>query len=105
MNTIKTNKEIEFIIKNGILINTSCINFFVINPTNNINGNVAFIAGKKNGNAVWRTKSRRILREVYRKLNINKNYKILMIANKSILSKDINKIIKEVNSKLIKYKN
>ena len=51
MQTIKSSKDIDLIFKNGEKINFPFLNL-ILYKTNSINGNVAFIAGKKNGNAV-----------------------------------------------------
>ena len=50
-----------------------------------------------------RNKSKRRLREIYKKLNIKKPYKILLIANKKTNKEDFNKIIKEINNNEEKY--
>ena len=83
METIKSSKEIDLIFKNGEKINLPFLNLYFY-KSEEIKGEVAFIAGKKNGNAVWRNSSKRRLREIYKELNINKEYKTLLIANKKI---------------------
>ena len=104
METIKSSKEIDLIFKNGEKENLpflTCV--FYKDNDNRIQGNVAFLAGKKNGNAVWRNKSKRRLREIYKILEIKNEYKTLLIANKKTLEEDFNKIINESKNKLSKY--
>lgn len=104
MNIIKSSREIDLIFKNGKRID---LPFFRIiyydNPQ--IKGNVAFIAGKKNGNAVWRNKSKRIMREIYRSCPCKQ--KILMIAKKNISNFNFHEMkeryIDEINKLYKKY--
>ena len=85
METIKSNKEIDLIFKNGDKINLPFLSLILYeDKKEQINGKVAFLAGKKNGNAVWRNKSKRKLREIYKNLNFDKEDKILLIANKNL---------------------
>ncbi|MDO5426875.1 MAG: ribonuclease P protein component [Coriobacteriia bacterium] len=51
METIKSSKEIDLIFKNGEKINLPFLSLYFY-KSENIKGEVAFIAGKKNGNAV-----------------------------------------------------
>ena len=103
METIKSNKEIDLIFKNGEKLNFPFLNLILYKDNKQqINGKVAFLAGKKNGNAVWRNKSKRILREVYKQLNINNDYKCLLIANKNLLNEKFETIVKEVNKEINK---
>ena len=104
METIKSSKEIDLIFKNGKKIYLPFLNIIVYKDIDNIiNGNVAFIAGKKNGNAVWRNKSKRRLREIYRNLKIKKEYKILLIANKELNEWKFIDIMEKVKQETKKY--
>lgn len=104
METIKSSKEIDLIFKNGEKINLPFLTYIIFEDNKNlVKGNVAFIAGKKNGNAVWRNKSKRRLKEIYKYLNIKKKYKILLIANRKTIEEDFNKIINLSKEKLNKY--
>lgn len=105
METIKSSKEIDLIFKNGERIHFPfLILIFYKDNNKKINGQVAFIAGKKNGNAVWRNKSKRRLREVYKKITINKEYKILLIAKQELLNFKFNEIVEKLEKEIIKLK-
>ena len=102
MKTIKNNKEIQYIYKNGQRINFPFLTVILLEENSEeIEGNVAFIAGKKHGNSVWRNKSKRILREVYKKIKI-KN-KILLIANKKTQDYKIEEMVDIIKRKLKEY--
>ena len=66
-------------------------------------GRVAFIAGKKNGNAVWRNSAKRRMRAIYRDLGLT-SYKadIGMVAKRTILSAPYLEVLKETESALNK---
>ena len=104
MQTIKSSKDIDLIFKNGEKINFPFLNLIVC-KNNSINGDIAFIAGKKNGNAVWRNRSKRKLREVYKKLKFNEEFKVLLIANKKINEYKLNEMVKDIEEKAKKYLN
>lgn len=65
-------------------------------------GDAAFIAGKKFGNAVWRNKSKRRLREVYKYLILPENIKILLIANNNTLNVGFNDLVVKCQEELDK---
>ena len=68
--TIKSSSEISYIFSNGKRYNTSVITILVLKDPQQHGhlGRVAFIAGKKNGNAVWRNSAKRRMREICREL-------------------------------------
>ena len=103
METIKSSKEIDLVFKNGEKISFPFLNLIVDDKNNSISGKVAFIAGKKNGNAVWRNKSKRKLREVYQQINFKDEVKTLLIANKKIDNFKIEEMVKEIEKKAKKY--
>ena len=102
MQTIKSSKDIDLIFKNGEKINFPFLNLIVC-KNSSINGNVAFLAGKKNGNAVWRNKSKRKLREIYKQIKINEEYKLLLIANKKINEYKLDEMVKDIEERTKKY--
>ena len=104
METIKSSKDIDLIFKNGKKVYLPFLNIIIFkDDENKINGNVAFLAGKKNGNAVWRNRSKRRLREIYRELKIKKEYKILLIANKELNEWKFIDIMEKVKEETKKY--
>lgn len=101
MKTIKTSNEISYILNNGNVLKFPFFNIYFYKDINNlVNGEVAFIASKRNGNAVWRNKSKRILREVYKELNIKDNYKILLLAKRDINNYKVKEMICICNGKI-----
>ncbi len=64
-NTIKSNEEINTLFKQGKRINTSLVAALYSKETGRRDhkGRVAFIAGKKLGNAVFRNRCKRVMRE------------------------------------------
>lgn len=57
-------------------------------------GRVAFIAGKRHGNAVWRNAAKRRLRELYRALDGDwKRSDVLFIAKSQILKESYSKVL------------
>ena len=56
-------------------------------------GRVAFIAGKRNGNAVWRNSAKRRMRAVCQELGGPWNgYDVIFLAKKSILEAPYSKV-------------
>lgn len=57
-------------------------------------GRVAFIAGKKLGNAVWRNSAKRRMREIYRaRANLLEGVDVLFIARSPILKASYSKVL------------
>lgn len=66
-------------------------------------GRVAFIAGKKHGNAVWRNNAKRRLREISRQLGGPwANYDVIFIAKPRILKESYSKVLQECEKTLKK---
>ena len=83
MNTIKSSAEITHLFQEGRRIGTPDLTLIVLrNEQHGRDGRAAFIAGKKLGNAVWRNRAKRRLREVHR-LNsgqVRQGYDIILVA-------------------------
>lgn len=57
-------------------------------------GRVAFIAGKKLGNAVWRNRAKRRMRAVYRSIDvIPASYDVIFLARKKVTDSDFQKLL------------
>lgn len=68
-------------------------------------GRVAFIAGKKNGNAVWRNAAKRRLREVYRENRpLLKDMDVLLIAKPPITKYPYTDVMSSCNSLFVRIK-
>ena len=61
---IKSSDEISTILKEGIRVKTALVTLFVRKTPQlrDQDGRVAFIAAKRLGNAVWRNRSKRVMR-------------------------------------------
>lgn len=70
LETIKSSTDISFIFAQGKRLSGSSITLLVCESINkhDLQGRVAFIAGKKNGGAVWRNRAKRRLRAIARDL-------------------------------------
>ena len=67
METIKSHEDISKLFSNGKRLRTPYLTFIVLpEEQHGQDGRVAFIAGKKNGNAVWRNAAKRRMREICR---------------------------------------
>ena len=68
MKTIKSSAEITRLFKEGRRVNTPELSLIVLSTEeqHDQSGRVAFIAGKKLGNAVWRNRAKRRMREACR---------------------------------------
>lgn len=86
METIKSSTEISFLFSQGKRYNLSSISLLVYrrNRQHDLNGRVAFIAGKKQGNAVWRNKAKRRMRAVSREIeDCFQGYDVVFIAKQA----------------------
>lgn len=72
MDIIKSSAEISALFSHAKRIHTSYVTLLVLpqqhGRSHSVNGRVAFIAGKKLGNAVWRNAAKRRMREICREL-------------------------------------
>lgn len=68
MNTVKSNKEVDRLFKCGNRVNTSFVAARIAETPKqrDQSGRVAFVAGKKLGNAVFRNRCKRVMREMVR---------------------------------------
>jgi ribonuclease P protein component len=64
--TIKSSTEISYLFGHGQRVNTPHVSLIVLKheDEHDHNGRVAFIAGKKLGNAVWRNRAKRRMRSL-----------------------------------------
>ena len=71
LDTIKSSAQISLIFTQGRRIHTPYLTLIVLRREKQHDpcGRVAFLAGKKFGNAVWRNRAKRRMREICRALN------------------------------------
>ena len=83
--TIKSSAEITRLFKEGKRVNTPELSLIVLRNEgqHDRNGRVAFVAGKKLGNAVWRNKAKRRMREACREIGGPfPDYDVVFVARK-----------------------
>lgn len=94
METIKSSTEISSIFSQGKRYSASSITLLVQKKAQHDQvGRVAFIAGKKNGNAVWRNRAKRRLRAVCREIGGPwQGYDVVFVAKSSINTVSYSKV-------------
>ena len=103
MDIIKSSTEISNLFTSGRRIYTPCITLIVSTKecgrTDVSSGRVAFVAGKKNGNAVWRNGAKRRMREICRQLHLyEKGVDIVFLAKPKILSVPFSQVYADIES-------
>ena len=103
MDIIKSSTDISDLFLRGRRIYTPHITLIVASRKygrmENSNGRVAFIAGKKNGNAVWRNAAKRRMREICRQQQLDKKERdIIFLAKKDILNYSFLEIYTDIES-------
>lgn len=97
METIKSSTEISQVFAQGKRLNAASITILVYRTQKQHgleSGRVAFIAGKKLGNAVWRNSAKRRMRAVAFDLGLPiPGYDVVFIAKSSILSTSYQKLL------------
>lgn len=70
LETIKSSTEVSYVFTHGRRLNTPFVTCIVLHheKQHGQTGRVAFVAGKKLGNAVWRNRAKRRMRAVCRDL-------------------------------------
>ena len=97
MDIIKSSEEISNIFSHGVRFKTRDIIFVVLRKKeqHGQQGRVAFIAGKKWGNAVWRNRAKRRMRSVYRDLSVSLDgFDVLFVARSGIESSDYKDMVR-----------
>lgn len=83
---IKSSDEISRVLKEGKRYNHSLCTIYILKTPEyrDPSGRVAYIAGKRLGNAVWRNRSKRVMRAAVRIAGaIIPGYDILVVAKKA----------------------
>lgn len=105
METIKSSTEITRLFKEGKRVNTPELSLIVLcnKGQHDQQGRVAFIAGKKLGNAVWRNRAKRRMREVCRAVGGPfPGYDIAFVARHKVSESNYNDIVSHVRKSLVK---
>ena len=101
--TIKSNAEIERLFDSGRKLNTKAV-ILIVRATPERRGQagrVAFIAGKKLGNAPARSRAKRIMREVCRELGGPvAGYDMVFLARREVLDSPHGKIVEDCRRQL-----
>lgn len=106
LGTIKSSTEISYLFSHGKRHATPYMTIFVMqgDSQHGPSGRVAFIAGKKNGNAVWRNSAKRRMRAVCHDLGGPwQNLTIMFVANKKTTRVDYVKLLSEARKVLDLY--
>ena len=106
LEVIKASEEISLLFSEGKRLHTQFITLIVSDTQEcGFKGRVAFIAGKKNGNAVWRNSAKRRLRAVCRELPAQPvGYDVIFVAKKGILEPPYSKVLQQCNTALTIYR-
>lgn len=104
LETVKSSAEISRIFKEGKRSSNRFLTLIVscetseylradADPEHGLNGRVAFIAGKKNGNACWRNAAKRRMREIARQLGAPwAGFDVLFVAKRALTDASYSKV-------------
>ena len=97
--TIKSSADISLLFSQGKRFSTPFLTVIVLKRNNQhdhelLHGRVAFIAGKKLGNAVWRNRAKRRMRELCRDLGGPwEGYEVIFLAKSSVAEATYSKVL------------
>lgn len=95
METIKSKEEIAELFSSGKRLRTPYLTLIVLPAKeHDLNGRVAFVAGKKYGNAVWRNKAKRRMRAICQELSGPwSTYNVVFLAKSNICEVTYSKVL------------
>lgn len=105
LDTIKSSSDISGIFATGKRLKTPYLTLIVVQrgvgdenvrvKQHDLEGRVAFIAGKKLGNAVWRNSAKRRMRAICRDMGgAWPGYDVIFLAKSTLLSQSYSKVLK-----------
>ena len=106
LETITSSTEISRIFTTGKRLNGQAITLLVQTheSTHDPRGRVAFVAGKKSGNAVWRNKAKRRMREIARSMGAPwEGFDVVFIAKRSTTEQMYSKVLQQAENLLQAY--
>ena len=101
MDTIKSGTEISILFKEGKRYSSSCATLLAKHgeEEHGPRGRVAFIAGKKLGNAVWRNRAKRRLRAVVKDIGGPwQGFDMVFIAKSTLTQTEYSKVCRQCSS-------
>lgn len=100
--TIKSKEDIERLFKNGRRSSSSFMTILFLESEGDGKGRCAFIAGKKLGNAPFRSRCKRVLRSIAHELGGPwKGFDVVFIAKHKVAHADHMKVLKDTEKRLI----
>ncbi len=102
--TIKSKGEIDFLFKNGEKVNTKTLIIIAgKNEQRGRFGRVAFVAGKKIGNAPTRNYAKRLLRHAARDVKLPQDgMDIILVAKKRLVGTRFDLIVEDLRAAILK---
>ena len=107
LETIKSSTEISHVFAHGKRLSGSAITLVVAKRegTHDPRGRVAFVAGKKSGNAVWRSRAKRRMREVARAIGAPwEGFDVVFVAKRSTTEQRYSKVLQQVDELMQGYR-
>jgi ribonuclease P protein component len=103
LEVIKSSSEISTLFKEGRRVKTPDVIILVLRneKQHDLSGRVAFVAGKKMGNAVWRNRAKRRMRSLCRDINAPyAGYDLVFLARSSVNEASYSKMLENVRKAL-----
>lgn len=97
LDTIKSSADVSTVFSRGARSHTPYLTLIVLRNKKQHDpcGRVAFIAGKKNGNAVWRNSAKRRMREICRAVGGPwHGCDVIFLAKSNIMSASYSKVLR-----------
>jgi ribonuclease P protein component len=102
METIKSKQEFEQVFSTGRKANAPLVRIIYLKNDDACEGRVAFVAAKRLGNAVYRNRCKRLLREASRKIGLpSKNWSVIIFATKKTHDAALGDIVRELGNLLV----